>query len=182
MKKLLTMTLALMLLVTTIALADVTYDIQETSPHFGLKITLEDGATIEQNAFDDVTVAHIILPNAAPDAIDYTLTVAYSDIYADLHMNELSDDDLTALFMAIAGYDGEVSEAVTYKLHDLDDCRIMVIYDANADFNIASAVTLIDGYIVSMYCMYDDFRAVTEADVELAVRMLDRIEIDHAEH
>ncbi len=164
--------LALCLLMGCTAYADTTVAIEETSPFFDLTISLPDGCTLSQEMAEETTVATLTLP--AADAIAYTLTVAFSDLYTGKDMSSLSDAEVEELFHTAVNY--QEGDSITYTVKDFaDGVRALIIYDPGVNF-MAWALTILDGYFIQVYGMYSDFREVTREDVEFCVSLLDRIE------
>ncbi|MDD3213128.1 MAG: hypothetical protein PHY64_05620 [Eubacteriales bacterium] len=167
MKKILAIVTAVVLtFCCTAAFAEVV-TFQEDSTDFNIQMELPEGATVgEQEASELVSVCEIQSEGLA----DVYITIAPSDIYDKLSMNDLSDEDVDSLVsMATAQYD---NPEVNIEITPSGNKYIHV----NSDAGIDSVFTLYLGYFVELTQWHEDYSAITDADYAFMLQLLHNIE------
>lgn len=167
MKKLLAVMTAIVLTFScTAAFAEVV-KFQEDSTDFDIQMGLPEGATVgEQTASELVSVCEISSEGLA----DVYITIAPSDLYDKLSMNDLSDDDVAAL------------EALATEQYDNPETAIEITPSGNkyihvsTDAGIASIFTLYLGYFVELTQWHEDYSEITDADYAFMQQLLHNIE------
>jgi len=163
MKKFLAvLTATVFLLCSTGALAEVVKFVED-SPEFDIQMELPEGATVgEQDSSALVSVCQIQSDGLA----DVYITIAASDIYDDLSMNDLSDDDVELLkAQAVEQYDDaetsiEITPSGNKYIH------------VTSDSGVASIFTLYLGYFVELTQWHDDYSEITEDDYAFMQQLL----------
>lgn len=139
----------------------------ENSSDFDIEMALPEGASVsDQEASELVSYYEIASEGLASVAV----TIAPSDIYGDLSMNDLSDaevEDLIAL--ATEQYDAPITSV---EVTPSGNAYIFI----NADEGIDVIFTLYLGYFVELTQWHDDFGEITEADSAFMLQLLYNIE------
>lgn len=166
---------AVMALSLSFALAE-DVPIPEVSPSFDLTITLPEGATLENNMFEELSLNTIHLANPAKPT--YTVAVAYDDLYMGRSLPDLSEEELEELFFAAIGMMDE--EIADYTMHTLEDgVMIMIVYESESP-EYVDVLTLRDGFFIELFGGYQgqtEPKPVTQEDFEYAVELIDAIHI-----
>jgi hypothetical protein len=164
MKKTLAILLAvIMTLVCGGALAE-TVKFLENSSEFDITMELPEGAVVgDQTSSPLVSFCEITSEGLASVAV----TIAPSDIYGDLSLKDLSDEEVAEL-EAQAAEQYEDPE-ITIETTPLGNQYIFV----NADEEGINAIfTLYLGYFVELTQWHDDFSPITEADNAFMLQLL----------
>lgn len=167
MKKILAILTAVVLTLScTAALAEIV-KFQEDSTDFDIQMELPEGATVgEQEASELVSVCEIQSEGLA----NVYITIAPSDLYDKLSMNDLSDEDVeTLISLATEQYDNpetaiEVTPSGNKYIH------------VSSDAGIDSIFTLYLGYFVELTQWHEDYSAITDADYAFMQQLLHNID------
>ena len=173
MKKALAILIAAMvMLVCSGALAE-TVKFMEDSSDFDIEMELPEGAAVGERASSAlVSYCEITSEGLAPVAV----TIAMEDIYDDLSMNDLSDDEVENLKVRAAEQyeDPELTIGTTL----LGNKYIFV----NADEEGINAIfTLYLGYFIELTQWHDDFSEITEADNAFMLQLLYNLDFQPVE-
>ncbi len=167
MKKVLAiLTAAILLFGSASAFAEVV-EFAEDSSKFNIQMELPEGAFVgEQVDSELISVCEINNEGLA----SVYITIAPSDIYEDLSMNDLSEEDIMNLeSLASEQYDNpemaiEITPSGNKYIH----------ISTNAD--IASIFTLYKGYFVELTQWHEDYSELTDADYAFMLQLLYNID------
>jgi len=167
MKKVLAiLTAAILLFGSASALAEVV-KFAEDSSNFDIQMELPEGASVGKQV--DSELVSVCQINSEGLASVY-ITIAPSDIYGDLSMNDLSEADVENLkSLASEQYD---QPEMTVEVTPSGNTYIHVSSDAG----IASIFTLYRGYFVELTQWHDDYRELTDADYAFMLQLLYNID------
>ncbi|MFH1513817.1 MAG: hypothetical protein ABIG45_10740 [Bacillota bacterium] len=168
MKKALAILVAVMMtLVCSGALAE-TVKFLENSSAFDIEMALPEGAVVgDQASTELVSYSEIMSEGLASVAV----TIAASDIYGDLSMNDLSDEEVEQL-KALAAEQFESAE-MTVEITPSGNEYIFVSADEEG---IDAIFTLYLGYFVELTQWHYDFSEITDADSAFMLQLLYNIE------
>ena len=162
MKKALAILIAvMMMLVCGGALAD-TVRFLEDSSDFDIEMELPEGAAGEHISTDLGNYYLITSEGLAPVAV----TIAASDIYGDLSMNDLNDEEIAEL-EALASVQYEMPEA-SWETTPSGNGYIFI----SADEGIDAIFTLYLGYFIELTQWHEDFSPITEEDSAFMLQLL----------
>lgn len=163
MKKVLAiLTAAILLFGSASALAEVV-KFAEDSSNFDIQMELPEGASVGKQV--DSELVSVCQINSEGLASVY-ITIAPSDIYGDLSMNDLSEVDVENLkSLASEQYD---QPEMTVEVTPSGNTYIHVSSDAG----IASIFTLYRGYFVELTQWHDDYRELTDVDYAFMLQLL----------
>lgn len=167
MKKILAFLIAAILLLgSTSAFAEVV-TFAEDSPEFNIEMELPEGASVgEQVDSELVSVCQI----ASDGVASVYITIAPSDIYDDLSMNDLSEEEVENLkALASEQYD---NPEMTIEITPSGNKYIHVV----TNVGISSIFTLYRGYFVELTQWHDDYSELTDTDYAFMLQLLHNIE------
>ncbi len=168
MKKLLAILLSTLMLLSCVgAFAEGmdTVRFVEDSPNFDIEMPLPEGATVGDKGSVD-TYSYVVIENGTLASV--VISVAPSDLYDGLSMNDLSDDDVEILKATAAEqYDDPV---LTVDVTPSGNKYIHVC--ANSEYDIDSIFTLYMGYFVELTQFHDDFSTITDEDYAFMQQLL----------
>ena len=168
MKKTLALLIAIMLLlVCGSALAD-TVRFLEDSSAFDIEMELPDGAAVGERESSEL-VSYCLITSEGRASV--AITIAPSDIYGDLSMNDLSDEEVEQL-KALAA---EQYEDPELSVEATPSGNSYIAVDADEE-GIKSVFTLYLGYFVELTQWHEDFSEITEADDAFMLQLLHNIE------
>ncbi len=168
MKKALAILVAVMMtLVCGGALAE-TVKFLEDSSVFDIEMALPDGAVVgDQDSSELVSYSEITSEGLASVAV----TIAPSEEYGDLSMNDLTEEEVEQLKALVA--EQFESAELTVEITPSGNAYIFV----NADEEGIDAIfTLYLGYFVELTQWHDDFSELTDADNAFMMQLLYNIE------
>lgn len=176
MKKTLAMLLALTMLFGSAALAEQTVELQQTLK-FDVTAVVPEGYTMQEEKLDG-TIYLTFAPDEAGKT-EFVISIAHSEEegYADKTLNELADEDKQALL------DMMDEDFASPEIHDLtteNGTQVYLINEAaaaedDADVSYAIGFSLYQGYFVQIYVQRDDYDVLTQADLDLAMKILSDI-------
>jgi hypothetical protein len=167
MKKVLAVLIAVMMtLVMSGAFAE-TVRFVEDSTDFDIEMELPEGAVVGEQVSSDMLSVCII---ESEGLASVSVNIAWTDIYGDLSMNDLSEEDVEQLKeLASKQYNDPV---VSVETTPSGNSYIYV----NTGEGIDAIFTLYLGYFVELTQWHDDFSELTEDDSAFMLQLLYNIE------
>ena len=167
MKKILAiLTAAVLLLGSASAFAEVV-TFAEDSSDFNIQMELPEGATVgDQVSSELVSVCEIMSEGLA----NVYINIAPSDIYDDLSMNDLNEEEVENL------------KAIASEQYDNPEMAIEITPSGNkyihisSDAGVSSIFTLYLGYFVELTQWHDDYEPLTDADYAFMLQLLYNID------
>lgn len=167
MKKVLAILVAvMMMLVCSSALAESVRFLEESSA-FDIEMELPQGAVVGVQGSSELVSYCEIMSEGLASVI---VTIAPTDIYGDLSMNDLSDEEVELLVMLAS----EQYEAPEVSI-EITPSGNMYIFIETED-QIDSIFTLYLGYFVELTQWHDDFSMITDEDNAFLLQLLYNIE------
>lgn len=137
----------------------------EDSPLFDIEMELPEGATVgAKTGGDSVSIVEVLSEGLATVRI----TIAASDVYDELSMNDLSDEDIEVL-KQLGSLQYEEPE-LTIEVTPSGNKYIHVC--ANSEFDVDAIFTLYKGYFVELTQWHEDYAEITEADFAFMQQLL----------
>lgn len=176
MKKMLALLVAAMMLFgATTAMAEALAEevqIQGATIDFDVTVVVPDGYTMEQTRTNDTVL--LILQPESDGGTYYVLTVAYSDEYDGRTLNELSDDEKKLLLDVM---DEDFAQAEVHDLTTDHGTEVYLLTEASpeAEAFFGAGFSIYKGYFVQIYTVRSDEQALTQDDIDLAMKILSEV-------
>lgn len=168
MKKMLSISLALMMLLTAACgLAETTgaqIDLNDTNV---LQLLVPAGYLLEKENVDAVLYAEILPPS--PGMTGFTLSIAYADLADGPTPGEMTAEDIE-LAKQLVGSDFFRPDFSVMTAQG--GTKFLVINENDAEADYALLIANYEGYFVQMYVSPADGADVTEADIQTALAIL----------
>ena len=168
MKKYMLLLLALALLFCAAASAE-TAVVEGAAKEFEVTLVVPEGYAKTESKTGNVN--YIYLETESADAPDYTITIAYSEAYAGLTLNELSDADKQLLLETM---DDDFVEPDVTSLTTEHGTEVYMLNEAAKDSasSFASGFSVYKGYFVQIYAAKPNYQRIEQADIDLAIKIL----------
>lgn len=165
MKKLLSMLMAALLLMSVTGALAESIRFIENSSTFDIEIELPEGAKVSANT----NVGQMSIVTISSEGLaDVSITIAGSDIYDLENLADLSDDDVN-LLAETAGMQYENPEIV---IDTTPSGNKYIHICSNAESDIDAIFTLYDGYFIEMTQWHEDYAQLTEQDYDFMLQLL----------
>lgn len=162
MKKIVSLLVAVMLMVSAAGSLAETMKVEESAPKFDVEVTLPDGAKTKLERGDDWTWLRITLDeqNGAKPVLD--LTIAPDEEFEGKDMKDLTEEDKQNLIALLS----ENAAHPTYVMMDLaDGNQLLVVEEDTEENDFAAMETIYDGYFICLYGRYEDYDKLTADDL-----------------
>ncbi|MDD3336222.1 MAG: hypothetical protein PHI98_12015 [Eubacteriales bacterium] len=169
MKKLLMVLLCMALLFSGACAGAETVKLGENASSFDIQVVLPEGASLTYNEFENDYTNIGVIKDGVKEVI---VTIAPSEEYAGLSMNDLSDDEISLLAEQTAS---DFSQ-YTVKIDATPSGNQYVLITAGEENNFATLFTVYRGYFVQLAQFDTDFSALSEADTAFMLEVLYGIE------
>ncbi|MDD3410739.1 MAG: hypothetical protein PHY12_07995 [Eubacteriales bacterium] len=167
MKKFWAVLAALLVLTASFGAAAEATKLSESASAFDAQITFPEGAQVDAMTVDDTS-----LTSAAVEGKPLlTLTIAPSEEYDDLSMDALSGDELQQMFTALSG---DLDAPVFTTGVAAGGYKYLYI-DEKGEYDVGELVTLYDGYFLTLFFAYEDYRTLTDDDLAYALSVFDTL-------
>lgn len=164
MKKWIALVAVLMMLFSATTAFAETVQVREDAQEFDVEITLPQGATMEQIEVGDVSIMEIHLQSTR-ETPNYSLAVSASEEYVDKDMTDLTEDEKAAV--AEAWGQGMVEPTYAFVPSENGEYTMLVMEENTETNDYAILLTIHDGYFISLYTAYEDFKKLNSEDMEI---------------
>ncbi len=173
MKKVVSLLLALALLMGATSAMALTITPNEASQTFDLEITIPEGAKTEESEFGEIHIT-AIRPEGG-NAPQYQMVIAPEEEYGGKNLSDLTQEELGKLVADMK----ELMVQPTVETLTMADGNLLIVLNEDQEQNdFASAYTMYDGYVVSMYVAHeDDHDKLTDDETNAMVQMMQSLKV-----
>lgn len=178
MKKLLALTLCLLLLAGNALAGTMAVQLEPLTEKFNLAYVLPEEVTGVQ-VYDAYGVKTLFFEMADEAMPNYIMVVSYSEVLHDKSLSDLSEEEIASL-VAFTAADADVH---AYEVIEMEDGwpGVRIDYDEESQSDWVDAFTVLDGYIIQVHGWHTDFSELTEEEGAFAFTLLDGASIAEAE-
>lgn len=179
MKKIIALLMAMMMLCSfTCAIAEKEDQtlVENATPEFDVTTVVPEGYELEQVRYEGTVF--LSYTNDAPGTANYVISIAHSEEYDGISLNDMSDEDKQAL-AAVMTEDFAAPEV--YDMVTESGTQVYLINetiaegDDDADVSFAIGFTIYKGYFFTLSAYTEEFDVLTREQLELAVKILSDI-------
>lgn len=174
MKKILTLTLCLLMMASVAMAGTQPLEVKELTDKLTLVYEIPEG--VKSVEIDDVYDMKLISFELEDETMpNFVMVVSYSDLLDDRDITDMDDAEIAA----IAELTVTDSDHHTYDRIEMNDGWPAVVIDIlnDGEDDWVDAFTIISGYIIQLHGWHDDFSLITDAQMDMAFTLLDSIDI-----
>lgn len=150
--------------------------IQNATPEFDVTTVVPEGYQLEETRYE--STVYLLFTTQTEGKPDYIVSIAHSEEYDGLTLNELSDEEKEALLVQMS------EDFAAPEVHDLVTESGTQVYlinetvaegDDDADASYATGFTIYKGYFFQIAAIKDDFDVLSQEEIDLAMKILSDI-------
>lgn len=169
MKKTIGFLLILALVCALTAAAAQSVEIYRESALFYIEVTLPNGAQVLSSATDEtLSMTDIGFIEAGKPSV--VITVAPDELYTGQNLADLTQAEVDLIV-------SEISMEMTDPVKDIrttpDGVEYIVVNESTAVNDTCDTVMLVNGYFVMVHVYYEDYRELTQQDMEIGPSIMD---------
>lgn len=176
MKKIISLLLAVtMLLGMSFAMAEEKVEIEQATPDFSVTAVVPEGYQMQEDHQDGTVLLDFTCDKEG--TANYIISIAYSEEYDGRTLNDFTDEERKTL-LANMDDDFMAADIKSYKTESGTELYLINETAATSDdenTSFAVGFTIYKGYFFQIFAVRDDFDVLTQADLDLAVKILSDI-------
>ncbi len=174
MKKVLSVLVAAMLLLTATSAFAERIKVEETAKYFDIEIDVPDGAQVDQFTFEGWVCVEMLIGAEGTNRLEFDFSVTPSEEYDGKSLIEYTDEE-KALLMAAVG-EGFWEPEHEFFLTELGNL-VLFTRETSELNDYAVMQTVYKGYFVFLYCGYEDYSPLQDADLMMMLDIMQSAEI-----
>ncbi len=139
---------------------------------FDFQVATPEGYTMTQEQINNVYLINYTIPDE--DKVNYTITIAYSELYDEQTMCDLTQEekDLFVSLLAL-NYSNPIISYFTTE----DETELVILDESIDEVDFITIATIEVGYVVEMHITHEDYAQVTDEEYEIGVQIFNDFQV-----